>query len=615
MKRLFRIHVNLLVLFMIPGLLMASPGKDWTVAKVKIEGLETVSVKMAKAVLSVRPANIRPWVKDQVFAQSLVDADIKNLTQLMEQEGYFESQIDFTLNENPDREKVSVIYKIVEGPPILVDSMDMEGLDGLSENLREKIIEFTPLEKGERLRTEPYGQAKDKIIDLLNTHGYPHAAVTGSIMVNKQEKTAAVTLKVDPKGYYLFGPASVAGLEKTNPNVILSRVTFEEGKMYTRKELEETQREIFSLGFLSKVGVKTLETKEQVESAAPPTPENPGSLPLEITGEYKKFKSVRFGIGYGTEEKLRLSAGWRHRHFTSQATQLDFSVKTSEILQSAQAELWQPYFFSKKQEFKNTLGAKREDEISYIDLSFFNEASVTRKLSRYWSGTIGHQLEMHRPEEYSLDLQGDETEAENNYLVSSLALGFERDSRPKVLIPRSGTFLSTRYWYGSSSLGSEIDYYKLSVEGSILIPLGQRFVLASRAGFAGIETLEDTETVPLFMRLFSGGTHSVRGYEYQHLGPVNDDGEYMGGQSRWEGSIELRFPIYKKITGVAFTDCGSVLEDPFSFDGSSFRYTAGPGIRYESPVGALSLDVGYQLNPQDDYADTYRVHFSVGQAF
>ena len=617
MKYILKILMNLLVLLSIPGLLLAAPAKDWTIAKVKVEGLEAVSASKAKAVLAVRPASIRPWVKDQLYDPALIETDLKNLSNLMEQEGFFEYQVKFTLDEKPKQKKVNVKYTIAEGPPTMVSAMDIIGIDGLSPELFEEITKITPLKIGERLRTEPYGLAKDHIVTLLNDNGYPHGVVSGSIMVNKEKRTARVSIQVDPKGYFLFGPVSVKGLEQTNPDVLFSRVTFEENTMYTRKEIEDTQREIFSLGFLSKITVQASETGQP--SQPPPknltTPDTPGHLPLEISGEYKKFKTVRFGVGYGSEEKLRVQAGWRHRHFTSQARQLDLSLKYSEILQSAQAELWQPCFFSKKQEFKDTLGAKRQDEISYIDLSLFNDVSISRKLSRYWRGSIGHLLELHRPEEYSVDLTGDETEVENNYLVSSVAMGFERDSRPKVLMPKSGTYLSNQYWYGTSSIGSEIDYYKISVEGSMLIPLGHYLVLATKVHFAGIEPLEDTETVPLFMRLFAGGTRSVRGYEYQQMGPQNEDGEYIGGQSLWEGSVELRFPIYKKISGVVFSDCGSVLEEPFSFDGDLFRYTAGPGIRYESPVGALSLDMGYQLNPQDDYADTYRVHFSVGQAF
>ncbi|MBI9076162.1 MAG: BamA/TamA family outer membrane protein [Desulfatibacillum sp.] len=617
MKYYYKMLINLLVLLLITGPALAAPGADWIVDKVQIHGLKTVSPKKAKAVLSVKPANIRPWVKDQTYVPALVDADLKTLLNLMNQEGFFEAEVTSSLEEKPKKKKVTVLYTIKEGPPVLLESMEIQGIDGLPHDLQKAIQGFTPLKPGERLRTESYGYAKDQIVTLLNNNGYPHAVVSGSIMVDKKKKTANAAITVAPGAYSLFGPVSVTGLEKTDPDVILSRLTFEEGQMYTRKEIVETQREIFALGFLSKVSILPAEAPEQAPQASETTASTgePGNVPLEISGEYKKFKSLRFGVGYGTEENVRVQAGWRHRHLTSQARRFELSLKYSGIVQSAEAEILQPRFFSNKQELKDTLGAKRQDEISYIDVSVYNDISVSRKLSRYWQGTLGHQLELHRPEEYSVDLTGDATETQTNYLISSLAFGLERDTRPKVLTPRSGAFFSNHYWYGSSDIGSEIDYYKISVEGSVLIPLGDYLVLATKAHFSGIEALEDTETVPLFMRLFAGGTRSVRGYAYQQMGPTNEDGDFVGGQSLWEGSVELRFPIYQKISGVVFSDCGSVVEEPFSFDGRSFRYTTGPGLRYESPVGALSLDIGYQLNPQDDYKDTYRVHFSVGNAF
>jgi outer membrane translocation and assembly module TamA len=52
------------------------------------------------------------------------------------------------------------------------------------------------------------------------------------------------------------------------------------------------------------------------------------------------------------------------------------------------------------------------------------------------------------------------------------------------------------------------------------------------------------------------------------------------------------------------------------------RYAVGPGLRYQTPIGPLRFDVGYQLNPEpgllvngSPQPRRWRVHFSVGQAF
>lgn len=71
-----------------------------------------------------------------------------------------------------------------------------------------------------------------------------------------------------------------------------------------------------------------------------------------------------------------------------------------------------------------------------------------------------------------------------------------------------------------------------------------------------------------------------------------------------------------------FLDGGNVWADSFGMTAGDLRYAVGPGLRYQTPIGPLRFDVGYQLNPEPDLlvngapqARRWRVHFSVGQAF
>jgi outer membrane translocation and assembly module TamA len=81
-----------------------------------------------------------------------------------------------------------------------------------------------------------------------------------------------------------------------------------------------------------------------------------------------------------------------------------------------------------------------------------------------------------------------------------------------------------------------------------------------------------------------------------------------------EGSIELRFPIWRDLGGVAFVDAGQVALDSFELHAGDFFYSAGGGIRYKTPIGPLRLDLARILNPPSGVAD-YRIHFSLGHAF
>ena len=92
--------------------------------------------------------------------------------------------------------------------------------------------------------------------------------------------------------------------------------------------------------------------------------------------------------------------------------------------------------------------------------------------------------------------------------------------------------------------------------------------------------------------------------------------------SMLEGSSELRVPIKGKFGAAAFFDFGNVWAQDWAFDVGDLRYAVGPGLRYQTPIGPVRIDLGYQLNPVDNLLVNgepqkrpWRVHFSVGQAF
>ncbi|MEO0763687.1 MAG: BamA/TamA family outer membrane protein, partial [Pseudomonadota bacterium] len=112
----------------------------------------------------------------------------------------------------------------------------------------------------------------------------------------------------------------------------------------------------------------------------------------------------------------------------------------------------------------------------------------------------------------------------------------------------------------------------------------------------------------------SGGSGSVRGFAEDFVGPLDEDGDPIGGRSVVEGGLELRFPIFGDLGGVGFVEGGSVSDEIFPDFDAGFQYAAGGGFRYYSPVGPIRLDVAVPLNPRDA-DDSFQFYISIGQAF
>ena len=99
-------------------------------------------------------------------------------------------------------------------------------------------------------------------------------------------------------------------------------------------------------------------------------------------------------------------------------------------------------------------------------------------------------------------------------------------------------------------------------------------------------------------------------------------GQPIGGNSMLALSGELRASLHGNLGGVLFLDAGNVWAESFGYKLNDLRYAVGPGLRYQTPVGPIRLDLGYQLNPTPELIVNgspqkrrYRLHFSIGQAF
>jgi outer membrane protein insertion porin family/translocation and assembly module TamA len=183
-----------------------------------------------------------------------------------------------------------------------------------------------------------------------------------------------------------------------------------------------------------------------------------------------------------------------------------------------------------------------------------------------------------------------------------------------LLNPTHGTVLRGRLDNSTTALISDVSFVKLVLEARHYVPLSQRLLLATRLKLGSVEPYGSSTEIPFNVRFFAGGPGSVRGFQLNRLGPLNADGDPIGGLSLIEGSVELRFPLFGDFGAVLFLDFGNVFSSAFTYRLGDLRYAAGPGLRYNTPVGPLRLDVGIIVDRRQD-ENFGRIEFSIGQAF
>jgi len=136
---------------------------------------------------------------------------------------------------------------------------------------------------------------------------------------------------------------------------------------------------------------------------------------------------------------------------------------------------------------------------------------------------------------------------------------------------------------------------------------------ASQLRIGTAEPISSSREIPLFERFYAGGLNSVRGYGRRRIGP-RVGGDPVGGRSGVTWTLELRHPIRGDFAGVVFLDAGQVALDSYDFPFDDLRYGSGFGVRYNSPVGPISLDLGFGAQPPGD-DQIWQIYVSLGSIF
>jgi outer membrane translocation and assembly module TamA len=218
----------------------------------------------------------------------------------------------------------------------------------------------------------------------------------------------------------------------------------------------------------------------------------------------------------------------------------------------------------------------------------------------------------------------DPTSGRQEGTLNAIGAELQRSTAGNLLDATRGYQIALHAEAAGRFLPGSYNYTALSADGRHYLPLGDGVVLATRLQVGSIEVAgSDPANVPFSKKYFLGGASTMRGWGRYEVSPLSGSGLPLGGNSLVAFSGELRLRLKGSLGGVLFLDAGNVWADRLTaVDLGDLRYAVGPGLRYQTPVGPVRLDVGYQLTPIEGLLVNgepekrrWRIHFSIGQAF
>lgn len=575
------------------------------------EGKIAVLRKISFSGNSINPEGIKkilPFEENRPFNKNLLEESRDSIIRFYNALGYLHADVmeikkDFQ-NKGTD---LNLEYVISEGVRTIIKTIDITGNE-LIDSLQ--VRNALNLEEGSPYNEIDIGDARRRLLSLYARYGYIDTVVEVESRI--EGDSAFLTYKITENKPSIIWKIILKGNQKTKAKIIMREFTLNEGDVCNYEEISRTKQRLYKLGIFSEVSIDVLDWGIETD----------GKVIKDLLVSIKEGKSgsVEISLGYGDYEQVRGTLEISYRNIGGYNRQVGLRTDQNFIERRYIFNFREPWLFNWPdvplkifliREERRGINVESREVLYKIDKQSFI-AGIEKE--------IAEGLKIGLDYEYSFTDTFDVTEDvilskedTGTLVISSVSPSIYFDKRNDPFNPTSGSLHGIVVKYAVKELFSEAEFVKGTFQSSWYFQLLKPVVLAFslRGGMA--YGLGDTEELPLIERFFLGGRSTVRGYSQDSLGPKGADGNPTGGNIFALTNWELRFSLGKGFGLVTFVDAGNVWKTIDDVD-DKLKFTAGPGLRYNTPVGPIRIDYGHKLNREKNESSG-EVHFSFGHAF
>lgn len=557
-----------------------------------------------------------------------VKRDVIRLRNYYQRRGFINVDVGYRIESKSKEWKKEVTFTIEENNPIRIRDVKYE-VKGDDKNVRQirensafaRVQNQHSYQHGNRYEMIKEPEVVGQFSDVIKNLGYAYVDVNIEAVIDSSALSTDVLIQADlgPRTY--IDSIEVEGNETVDKDYVLRDASLERGELYSLNKLQNAQQELFNHHLFR---FATISIPDQPQDS---------TLNLLMRIRENEQRSVELLGGFGLEDKFRGQASWTHRNVAHRGHRFSMTARGSFIEQYVNIGYQFPYVFNTKSSFLISPFGQHLLESNYellragVTNSFIYQYSQNLTASASYEFTKNQELSRQR------DISLPDTTLE--YDLSSLQLtgyysqGYGRQQEGWVIQP----YLESSGFFGFATF----NFQKASADIRRFTRLSSSTILATRVQGGGLHHTS-SDSLPSNIRFYLGGTNSVRGWYRHELGPkrvrVDSSGfdEYvpLGGRAMVGFNMELRQELGFLINGLgmaAFLDGGQIWETFARISQRPLQFGVGGGLRYQSPLGPVRVDIGYKLNPTDQDLDIYQgtnhgnawnrigIHFSIGQAF
>lgn len=604
-------HILLgILIFSLFSSLLAQAG--YAIKDLDIIGMENASEAKLKKELTLKKTSswqkLLFWKKANQYYEADLISDLEFIENFYQKEGFLDVQVDSEVKENSEKESVEIEFIVQENNPVLVEQMNYniqttEPADSSKlQSLLNKLAKDFPLKEGSRFRDEELLLVQSELENWLIQEGYAYQKVSYSLHLKKDLNLVIVDFSLNSGPLCYFGTTTFKGVEDV-PYSILKKQLDPPGELYSEKYLQNLQRKLQSLGMFQYVTVRG-DLEEQYA--------NP--IPIQVNLKEAPRYGVKFGVGYGQEDKFRTSITVTKLGFLGGIRKAVFYAKYSSLEPyNLSLKLTQPALFHPNGTLILNPYVRKEEETNYTRSKMGSLVTYQLGLGRYTTTYLNYGIDWNNIKTASPLLEDDLiSQGKGDYRQSSATIGLVYDDSHPMFSPLHGWYFSSGLTWGGIGFNSDYHFTKTSSEIRKYTTIYKQLVLATRVQGGFMKPLKSGEVTPIADRFYAGGSNSVRGWSRFNLGPKSADNLPLGGNSLLISSVELRYPIWNIISGVVFCDAGNVWTETYDHDLKELKYSGGGGLRISTPLGPIRVDVS---TPFPQSGKKIQFYLNIGEAF
>ncbi len=497
--------------------------------------------------------------------------------------GYYQAQIDVSISEGDE----PVLHVNVErGDPVRLRTVNIQINGEAAELPAFAVPDDKRLQVGARLDHSAYDDVKSMLQNQALRFGFFAADFTKSeLLIDPQIGTADINLVFESGPRYRLGEVYFSEQAKIDPDVLERLLPFTPGTPYNSALVAKLSQNLQSTGYF-----------EQVRVDAVGSAEGPIEIPVEVSLEAIKPRTVSVGLGFSTDVGPRGRLGWERHRVNSRGHKLGFDSEISKPRQNVSTWYQIPLAAPLTDYVRFSSGYQREELVDAESRLINLGVQWHARLPSEWLRVVSLRWEQ---EDYDFGRNG--KSGRSSFLMPGIGYSVLRSDSP--LDPSQGYRLQWDVRGAKQDFIADADVLHVTALARGLLTFADKHRVLGRAQIGAIGT-NSYDKVPPSLRFFAGGDQSVRGYDYQTLSPRDDQGNREGGRYMFAGSLEYQYSIAERWRIATFVDQGNA----FNSLGDKMNTGAGFGVRWVSPVGPLRLDLAHAF----DEDKGWRIHFSMG---